>query len=87
MDGNGLDGDGLDLVWKHSWPSTKVLCEYLTRNKHLLEGKVVLELGAGAACLQSLIALKFGAKKVYLSDRQEVYFMHFIHVICPICFN
>lgn len=59
-------------VWKHSWPSTKVLCEYLAKHKHLLEDKVVLELGSGAACLQSLIALKFGAKKVYVTDRREV---------------
>jgi len=65
------DSNGLDLVWKHAWPSSNVLCEFLVNHKTILENATILELGAGSVCLPSLCALKFGAKRVYITDRKE----------------
>ncbi|KAI6179312.1 Methyltransferase-like protein 23 isoform X5 [Aphelenchoides besseyi] len=60
-----------DGVWKHKWPSTNVLCDFLLENANLVRDSIVLELGAGAACLPSLLCLKLGARKVFVTDRTE----------------
>jgi nicotinamide N-methyltransferase len=49
------------------WPGSRVLADYLVRDPQLVMGKVVLELGAGAA-LPSCVAAKLGAAHVLVTD-------------------
>ncbi|CAD5212802.1 unnamed protein product [Bursaphelenchus okinawaensis] len=60
---------GLEQVWKHSWPSLDLLCEYLLENEQLFKNKVVLELGCGVACVPSILLARLEAKKVYCTDK------------------
>ncbi|CAJ0931933.1 unnamed protein product, partial [Mesorhabditis belari] len=54
--------------WKHTWPSARVLGQFIVSNRHLFEGKRVLELGSGATGVCGLTAGKVGAKSVTLTD-------------------
>ncbi|KAI1727483.1 lysine methyltransferase domain-containing protein [Ditylenchus destructor] len=58
-----------DNLWKHSWPSSTILSEFIASNKHLWEGKVILELGAGATALPSLTVLRCGAKEAWITEQ------------------
>lgn len=49
------------------WNAGQVIAQYLEDNAQLVQGKTVLELGAGAG-LPSLIAAILGAKKVVVTD-------------------
>ena len=53
------------VIGHRIWPSCLILCQYLTTLD--LQGKAVLDLGSGTG-LASLMALKCGAKHVYLQD-------------------
>ncbi|KAI6226178.1 GlcNAc kinase [Aphelenchoides fujianensis] len=68
---SAMAGDPFGGVWKHSWPSASVLSSYLTEHPELVKERVVLEVGAGVACLVSLTALKLGARRVFCTDRPE----------------
>lgn len=58
----------MDSYWKHVWPSSEVLGDFLAANGPVLEGATVLELGAGATGIPGLIALKHGAEYVIFTD-------------------
>lgn len=55
------------LYVEHVWPSSIVLSDYLCDNPQLVKGKVVVELGAGAA-LPSIVADKLGARITLVTD-------------------
>eukprot|EP00933_Yihiella_yeosuensis_P060066 TRINITY_DN6203_c0_g1_i1.p1 TRINITY_DN6203_c0_g1~~TRINITY_DN6203_c0_g1_i1.p1 ORF type:complete len:369 (+),score=89.31 TRINITY_DN6203_c0_g1_i1:96-1202(+) len=53
------------------WSGGSLLAEWLLRNstvQELMEGADVIELGAGAAALPSIVAARFGARKVVATD-------------------
>jgi predicted nicotinamide N-methyase len=52
--------------WARVWPSAKALCNYLENNLDLVQGKRVVELGAGLG-LPSLVSAKF-AEHVLCTD-------------------
>jgi predicted nicotinamide N-methyase len=53
------------------WDAAIVLAEFLAANPHFIQGKRVLEVGAGLA-LPSVTAGAFGAQKVVASDYDEI---------------
>lgn len=53
------------VIGHRIWPSCLILCQYLTTLD--LQDKAVLDLGSGTG-LAGLMALKCGAKHVYLQD-------------------
>lgn len=52
------------------WPCGEVLSWFLWRNPGVVQGQVVLELGAGVG-LPSLLAARLGAKHVSITDRAD----------------
>ncbi len=67
-DARDTDAPGKAMLFVDDiWPAAYCLSDYMCRNPQIVEGKVVLELGAGAA-LPSCVAAKLGAKKVVISD-------------------
>ena len=57
---------GQHSLWaNHLWNASKVLADYLDSLPDLVEGKRILELGAGGA-LPSFIAACNGAEKVFI---------------------
>lgn len=56
-----------DLFVNHIWPGSIVMADFICRNRSLFEGKVVLEVGAGAA-LPSIVADHVGACMVIATD-------------------
>lgn len=59
---------GHNPLWGHHlWNAGRLISTYLEKNPTLIEGKTVLELGAGAG-LPSLVCRVLGAKKVVVSD-------------------
>lgn len=59
------------LYVEHVWPSSIVLSDYLCDHPELVRGKLVAELGAGAA-LPSIVAGKLEAKLVLVTDFPEL---------------
>ncbi len=57
-----LESTGLTL-----WDGSKNLCNYLSTHREYVEGKNILELGAGMGVC-GILAHKLGAKKVILTD-------------------
>lgn len=64
---NSVDQVGLD-IWESA---TDLLCNYISANSHLVEGRQVIELGAGIG-LVSVLAAKLGAKSVICTDYDPV---------------
>ena len=59
---------GHNPLWGHHlWNSGRVIADYFQENPSLVQGKHVLELGAGAG-LPGLVAGVLGAKKVVITD-------------------
>ncbi|KAI9729417.1 MAG: nicotinamide n-methyltransferase [Claussenomyces sp. TS43310] len=59
---------GHNPLWGHHlWNAGRILSEYLESNVSLIQGRTVLELGAGAG-LPSLICASLGANKVVVTD-------------------
>lgn len=52
------------------WPVAEQLCKYLIDSPALVEGKAVLELGAGTG-LVGLVCCFMGARKVFITDLPE----------------
>ena len=59
--------DCLEALFDLRWNTSRVLSSYLLRNPALVQGRSVLELGAGAG-LPSIISATAGAKKVVVTD-------------------
>lgn len=73
-DGKGPDDSQLvsssrdkDLLGLDVWPAAIKLCEYLAQAQFLVQGKRIIELGAGVG-LPCLVAGKLGAKEAFISD-------------------
>lgn len=54
--------------WKHVWPCSEVLGEFVAANGGFFKDSTVLELGAGGTGIPGLVALKSGAKQVVFTD-------------------
>ncbi|KAJ3416861.1 nicotinamide n-methyltransferase [Chytridiales sp. JEL 0842] len=67
---------GKHSLWAHRvWNAGIVMARYLDKNKHLVKGKRVLELGA-AASIPSMISVINGAEKVVITDWPEPQLMN-----------
>ncbi|KUJ20342.1 uncharacterized protein LY89DRAFT_441297 [Mollisia scopiformis] len=63
---------GHNPLWGHHlWQAGRIVSTYLERNPGLIEGKTVLELGAGAG-LPSLVCAGLGARRVVVTDYPDV---------------
>lgn len=63
---------GHNPLWGHHlWQAGRIVSTYLEKNPGLIEGKTVLELGAGAG-LPSLVCAGLGARNVVVSDYPDV---------------
>lgn len=60
------DEQALFPYWAKLWPAAIGLCSYLTANTHFIQGKTLLETGAGLG-LPSLLAARY-ALQVYCTD-------------------
>lgn len=67
-----FDPLGLDV-----WPAALELCAYLAWNPHLVQGRAVLELGAGVG-LPGLLAAQLGALRVVLTDYEPRVSWHLV---------
>uniref|UniRef100_F1KYW5 N-acetyl-D-glucosamine kinase n=1 Tax=Ascaris suum TaxID=6253 RepID=F1KYW5_ASCSU len=54
--------------WKHVWPSSEVLGEFVNSNASLFRNTTVVELGAGATGIPGIVASKCGAELVILTE-------------------
>uniref|UniRef100_A0A915EE77 GPI ethanolamine phosphate transferase 2 C-terminal domain-containing protein n=1 Tax=Ditylenchus dipsaci TaxID=166011 RepID=A0A915EE77_9BILA len=59
-------------LWKHTWPSSFILCEFIASNSRMWEGKSILELGAGTSALPSMTSLRCGAKSVCITEQSRL---------------
>jgi predicted nicotinamide N-methyase len=53
--------------WAFCWASGQALANYIVSNRHLFEGKTVLDFGSGSGVV-AIAAAKAGAKTVYACD-------------------
>lgn len=65
--GLGASSGDKDLLGLDIWPAAITLCDYISKTGFLVEGKRVIELGAGVG-LPCLIAGKLGASEGFISD-------------------
>ena len=65
--GRGADEPKPDLLGLDIWPAALELCAYLASHPSLVQGRNVLELGAGVG-LPGLLAAQLGARSVVLTD-------------------
>ncbi|RKP38602.1 hypothetical protein BJ085DRAFT_22297, partial [Dimargaris cristalligena] len=67
---------GSHPLWGHMlWNAAKLFSHYLDAHKALVQGKNVLELGAGAA-LPSIVATLNGARRVVITDYPDIDLMN-----------
>lgn len=59
-----------DLTGQIVWPASEALAAFIIDNKEIFQGKVVLELGAGAG-LSGIVCSRF-AKEVILTDGNDI---------------
>jgi predicted nicotinamide N-methyase len=62
-----LNPEGLRPYWAFAWPGGQALARYLIDNPALVQGKHVLDLGAGSG-LGAIAALKAGAQSAMAAD-------------------
>uniref|UniRef100_A0A1I7V0X6 N-acetyl-D-glucosamine kinase n=1 Tax=Caenorhabditis tropicalis TaxID=1561998 RepID=A0A1I7V0X6_9PELO len=58
--------------WKHTWPCAQVFGDFLCTNRETVDGKIVLEIGAGATGVAGLTAAKLGAERVWMTDHPSL---------------